>query len=152
MSGKRIIIHSLADARAALAAARDLKTPVVLESAAGAGGFAGPAWFKSVIDQARAEFPEVEASALLDCADEAGTVLAALQQGLTCLRFTGKAAALRRLRDIARQSGATIETGRRKPALDLLDIGDPAAAARAYLGPAAGPKNVGSGGRRRSLN
>ena len=151
MTARRIIIHSLADALAALAAARDLRTPVILESAAGAGGFAGPAWFKAVVDQARAEFPGVEAGAMLDCADEAGTVLAALRQGLTSLRFTGKRAALKRLKDIARQTGATIETGRRKPALDLLDNGNPAAALHAYLGPA-GPKNVGSGARRRSLN
>ncbi|HUN48425.1 MAG TPA: hypothetical protein VMU85_17985 [Stellaceae bacterium] len=151
MSGKRIVIHSLADALAALAAAGQLRTPVILESAAGAGGFAGPAWFKAVVDQARAAFPGVEASAMLDCADEAGTVLAALQQGLTTLRFTGKPTTLRRLKDIARQAGATIETGRRKPALDLLDNGDPAAALRAYLG-ATGPKNVGSTARRRSLN
>ena len=135
MSGKRIIIHSLADALAALAAASELRAAVTLESAAGAGGFAGPAWFKSVVDQACAEFPDVPVTALLDCADEAGTVLAALRHGLGSVRFTGKATALRRLKDIARQSGAVIETGRRKPALDLLDRRDRDAALRAYLRP-----------------
>ena len=86
MSEKRIIIHSLADARAALAAAQALKSPVVLASAAAAGGYAGPAWFRAVVDQARAEFPDVAATVVLDCGDEAGTVLAALQHGFTRVR------------------------------------------------------------------
>ena len=133
MSGKRIIIHSLADARAALAAARALKSPIVLASTDAAGGYAGPAWFKAVVDQARAEFPEVAATVVLDCGDEAGTALVALQQGFACVRFTGGVAALKRLKDIAGQLGATIETGRRPAALDLLDQRDPESAARGYL-------------------
>jgi hypothetical protein len=121
VSAKRIIIHSLADARAALAAAWALKSPVVLASAEAAGGYAGPAWFKALVDQARAEFPEARATAVLDCGDEAGTA---------------GGAALKRLKDIAGQMGAAIETGRRPAALDLLDQRDPEAAARVYL---AGP-------------
>ena len=128
MSEKRIIIHSLADARAALAAAQALKSPVVLASAAAAGGYAGPAWFRAVVDQARAEFPDVAATVVLDCGDEAGTVLAALQHGFTRVRFTGGAAASKRLKDIASELGASIETGRRPAALDLLDQRDPEAA------------------------
>jgi hypothetical protein len=137
VSGKRIIIHSLADARAALAAAWALKSPVVLASAEAAGGYAGPAWFKALVDQARAEFPEARATAVLDCGDEAGTALAALRHGFKSVRFTGGGAALKRLKDIASQMGAAIETGRRPAALDLLDQRDPEAAARAYL---AGPR------------
>ena len=134
MSGKRIVVHSLADARVALAAARDLKVPVTLVSAEAAGGYAGASWFKALIDAAAAEFPEVVLTAVLDCGDEAGTVMNALRHGLKRVRFTGAAAALRRLKDIARQLGAEIETGKPPKALDLLDRRDPVAAARSYLG------------------
>ena len=44
-----VLIHSLADARAALAAAAALGVPVTLASAPGAAGYAGPAWFGEVI-------------------------------------------------------------------------------------------------------
>ncbi|HKX10680.1 MAG TPA: hypothetical protein VJN67_20940 [Stellaceae bacterium] len=132
MSGKRIIVHSLAHARAVLAAAHALKVPVTLASAAGAGGYAGPLWFKSLVETARADFPEVELTAVLDCGGEAGTVLAALRHGIKCVRFTGNQAALVSLRDIAQGLGAEIETGT-APALDLLSEPDPEAAARAYL-------------------
>jgi hypothetical protein len=134
VSGQRIIVHSLAHARAALAAARDLRLPVTLASAAGAGGYAGPLWFKSLISAARAEFPEAEATAVLDCGSEAGTTLAALRHGFKRVRFTGHAAALQPLREIALELGAEIETGDAPEALDLLNETDPEAVARAYLG------------------
>ena len=139
MSGKRIIVHSLAHARAALAAARDLQVAVTLASAAGAGGYAGPLWFKSLIAAARAEFPEADVEAFLDCGSEAGTTLAALRHGFKRVRFTGDAAALQPLREIAQELGAEIETGDAPEALDLLDESDPEAAARAYLAAAKCP-------------
>jgi fructose/tagatose bisphosphate aldolase len=133
LSGKRIIVHSLAHARAALAAARDHGVPVTISSAPGAGGYAGPLWFKSLIAAARADYPEVEVTAVLDCGREAGTTLAALRHGFKRVRFTGDAAALRPLSEIAREQGAEIETGTAPEALDLLDASDPEAAARVYL-------------------
>jgi fructose/tagatose bisphosphate aldolase len=133
VSGKRIIVHSLDDARAALAAASALKTPVTLASAHGAGGYAGPLWFKAIVEAAAAEYPGAEMAAVLDCADEAGTVLQALRHGLKRVRFTGNAAALKRLRAIAGELGAMIETGRAPAALDLREVADPAGAARTYL-------------------
>ena len=139
MSGRRIIVHSLAHARAALAAAHALKVPVTLASPAGAGGYAGPLWFKSLIAAARLEFPEAEADALLHCGGEAGTTLAALRHGFKRVRFTGDAAALQALREIARKLSAEIETGDAPEALDLLDESDPEAAARAYLAAAKCP-------------
>ncbi len=133
MSGKRIIVHSLAHARAALAAARAARVPVTLASAAAAGGYAGPLWFKSLVEAAGADFPDVEIEAVLDCAAEAGTTLAALRQGIKRVHFTGTDTACAPLREIAEQLGAEIETGEAPDALDLLDEADPEAAARAYL-------------------
>jgi len=133
VSGKRIIVHSLAHARAALAAARDLRVPVTLASARGAGSYAGPLWFKSLIATARADFPEANVTAVLDCGGEAGTTLAALRHGFERVRFTGNKAARQPLNEIARELGAEIETGEAPDALDLLDEADPEAAARIYL-------------------
>ena len=133
MSGKRIIIHSLAHARDALAAAAALKVPVTLASAKGAGGYVGPLWFKSLVETVRAEFPEVEVAAVLDCGSEAGTTMAALRHGLKHVRFTGNETALASLRDIAQGLGAEVETAETPDKLDLLNERDPEAAARDYL-------------------
>jgi hypothetical protein len=139
VSGRRIIVHSLAHARAALAAAHALKVPITLASAAGAAGYAGPLWFKSLIEAASGDFPDVEVTAVLDCGTEAGTTLAALRHGFKQVRFTGADTALPALRDIAHQLGAEIETGDAPEALDLLEEGEPEAAARAYLAAAKCP-------------
>lgn len=140
MTGKRIIVHSLADACAALKAASEAGVPVTLASAEGAGGYAGPLWFKSLVDEARAAFPDVAVAAVLDCGDEAGTALAALRHGLAIVRFAGRPEAAERLRDIARSLGAAIETGPAPAALDLLDRPEAEAACRAYLRGEAAPK------------
>lgn len=128
-----IVIHSLGDARAALEAAASLGARVTLTSAPGAGIYAGPGWFKAVVEAAHGEFPAAEFSCLLDCGDAPGMVLAALRQGLRRVRFTGPATTAARLADIAAQCNATLECDPLEPALDLLDQRDPAALCRAFL-------------------
>src|SRR5579864_2025139 len=130
---RRIIIHSLDHARAALDAAAAVGVPVTLASAIGAGGYAGPLWFKAVIEAALHDHPGVTAAAVLDCGDEAGTTLGALRAGLKLVRFTGRDDVRERLAAIAAQLGAAIESGEPVPALDLLDAADPARLCRAYL-------------------
>ncbi len=126
------MVHSLEHARNALAAAADLGMPVTLASAPGAAGYAGPGWFVEMVAQARDEFPEVRAGALLDCGDKPGHVLAALRMGLTRVRFTGRKTVAGKLAAIAEAYGAELVTGR-LDALDLRLATDPAAACRAWL-------------------
>jgi fructose/tagatose bisphosphate aldolase len=132
VSGRRIIVHSLDHARAALGAAAALDVPVTLASAAGAGAYAGPLWFKALIDAARRDYPEVRMTAVLDCGDEPGTVLGALRAGLKRVRFTGSPALRERLAALAAPLGAAIEAGEVE-ALYLLDRGDADALCRRFL-------------------
>ncbi len=128
---KRIIVYSLDQARAALDAAA--ARPVILMSARGMAGFMGPLWFKALVDDAAASYPQASVTAALDCADEAGTALAALRCGFKLVRFTGPEDARVRLDDIARQLGATVEGAVMADTLDLLDCKDPLASCRAFF-------------------
>ncbi len=132
MAGKAVIVHSLADARAALAAAADLGVPVTLASAPGAAAYAGPGWFQEVVAQAAAEVPGADCQAVIDCGERAGDVLLALRLGLERVRFTGKTAVAKKLAAIAEQQGATLITGRLE-ALDLRGTADPEGACRTWL-------------------
>ncbi len=134
MAAQAVIVHSLADARAALAAAAALGVPVTLASAPGASAYAGPGWFQEVVVLAAVEVPQAAFEAVIDCADRPGDVLLALRLGLTRVRFTGKKAVARKLAAIAEQSGAELTTGRLR-ALDLRGAADPLAACRAWLAP-----------------
>lgn len=132
MTPAAIVIHGLAHARHALAAAAALRAPVTLISAEGAAAYAGAGWFRAVVAEARAERPGVPVTAILDCGSEPGLVLGALREGLTCLRYSGPAEVTAKLEAIARAAGAVI-LAHRPPSLDLLDARDPETACRQWL-------------------
>jgi hypothetical protein len=131
---REIIVHSLDQASAALGAAAALEVPVRLASAPGAGAYAGPAWFKALIAAASAAHPAVALTAIVDCGEEPGTVLAALRVGLKHIRFAGQAEARAKLAALARAQGAVLEEAAPDAVLDLGAARDPAAACRAFLG------------------
>jgi len=124
-------IHSLTHLRAALTAGAQSGRPIVALSAAGASGYAGAAWFAALTLQGRAEFPGVKLTAMLDCADRAGDVPAAVRRGITHIIFTGHPEAGEKLQDIAEQMGAVILL-QRPPACDLIDAKDPFRTARLH--------------------
>ena len=128
-----IRIHSLAEARAACAAAAELGVPLLLVSAPGAAAYAGAGWFRAVIARAAALHPSVEMAAVLNCADRPGDALGALSAGIAALLFTGRADVAARLADIAARSGARLLTDLPEP-LDLRGVRDPQRACREWLG------------------
>ena len=136
MAGKAIRVHSLEQARAAVAAAAALGVPVTLLSAEGAAATVGIAWFKAVVERARAAHPRTGAEAVMDCGDKPGHVLGALRHGFTRVRFAGPTKTRRELEKVAAAHGAALVGGRAN-ALDLLDESDPETACRAWLAPAA---------------
>lgn len=128
----RIIVRTPAEATAAVRAAAALGVTVTLVSAPGAGAYVGPDWFAALVRQAAFACPNATVTAAIDCADEAGTALAALRAGYRHIVFAGHADAEARLAEIAAQVGAVIERPG-APALDLLAVRDPEAACRTYL-------------------
>ncbi len=130
----RIIVHCLEHALAALEAAEQRKVPVTLMSAPGAGGYAGPRWFLAVVAEAARAHPGASFDAVVDCAGEPGTALAALRAGAKRVRFAGSDAARRKLAALAAALGGEIEGDAEAAALDLLGERDPLAAAGVYLG------------------
>lgn len=113
MSGRRIRIHSLAQARAAVAAAAECGVPVVLDSPPGAAAYWGPALFLAILEKAGAE------SGVLDCGDAPGHALAALRAGVPAVRLAARPEATAAVAAIAAASGAQVETD----APELLDLG-----------------------------
>lgn len=134
MAGKAIRVHSLEQARAAVAAAAALGVPVTLLSAEGAAATVGIPWFKAVVERARASHPRTGAEAVMDCGDKPGHVLGALRHGFTRVRFAGPTKTRRELEKVAAAHGAALVGGRAN-ALDLLDESDLETACRAWLAP-----------------
>ncbi len=132
MMGRPIIVHSLAEARAAVAVAAELGVPVTLASAPEAAGYLGALWFRELVKMASTERPEVRVDAVIDCGDQPGHVMAALRQGLKRVRFTGPKSTAATLRNLASQYDAEIVTGALR-AHDMAGQAEPETACRRWL-------------------
>lgn len=126
-------IHGLAEALEAAAAASALGVELVLLSAPGAGVYAGAGWWLALAEAVRQTHPGLPVTALLDCGDRPGAVLAALRAGVEAVVFTGGEATAGTLREIAGETGTVLLT-ERPAALSVRGRKDAAAACRAWLG------------------
>lgn len=115
-----VVVHGLADARAALALAGP--AGVVLLSAPGAAGNLGPAWFLAIVAAARAAHPAVRCMAVLDCADAPGHALAAIRAGFAAVVLNPACPAFAAVAWAAAACGATVWPAR-PAALDLGPLG-----------------------------
>ncbi len=117
-----VVVHALGQAEAALAAAGP--HGVLLLSAPGAGGFAGPGWFLALVAEARRRHPAAACAAALDCADAPGSALAALRAGVRIIVLDGGCPAFSAVAAAADELGAQVLPAR-PPAFDLGRV-DPA--------------------------
>lgn len=111
------VVHALSHAVTVLEAAA--ARPVILVSAPDAGIYAGPGWFKALIDTARTAAPNATFKAILDCGDDAGAAQGAIRAGIDAVIFTGRIDVAERLAAIAAASGAQLLSTRPEPLLDL---------------------------------
>lgn len=132
-----VLVHGLADARAALAAASELAVEVTLLSTEAAAAQGGATWFRELLAVAAQERPGAAFAAILDCGNRAGDAQGALAVGVRCILFTGASEVAARLSDIAGQLGATVLT-ERPPALDVRGHRHPVAVCRQWLSGAGG--------------
>ena len=109
-----VIVHGLADARAALAIGK----PLTLLSAPGAAGFAGCLWWRELVTAARAGAPAIEVLDILDCADASGLAMAAIRSGVCRLVLWPDAPGHPAVAAIAERQGGFVLT-RAPSALDM---------------------------------
>ena len=109
-----VIVHGLADAKAALAPG----LPVTLLSAPGAALFAGCLWWREIITAARAVSMNTEATDILDCADASGMAMGALRSGVFRLVLWPDAPGWHGVAAIAERAGGFV-LRQAPPALDL---------------------------------
>ncbi len=116
----QIVVHALADAIAVLRVADQANMPVMLVSAPGAAGFAGPAWFRDMAAAAHTEVPRARFTAVLDCADAPGNALAAIREGVPAIHVDLPDDSLHKITEIAAQAGVEIVSINYSTAFDML--------------------------------
>ena len=125
----QVVVHDLAQARGALAAAAACGVRIELRSAPDAADYAGVGYLKALGELAGQEL-------VIDCGDDAGLAMAALRTGCRRLAFAGGTEIARRLGEMAEQVGACLMHETSVPAaLTLAPEDDAARACRAWLRP-----------------
>ncbi|MHC8509217.1 MAG: hypothetical protein ACYYKD_07425 [Rhodospirillales bacterium] len=105
----RCTVRSLDDVLAAVDA-ESAGAPVRVISAPGAAASLGAQAFVEMIRAAREVRPDVVIDAVLDCADAPGLALNALRCGAEAVRLNAPEEVLEKVRAVAAESGARIET------------------------------------------
>ena len=100
----------------------------------GAAAYWGPLYFQSLIRLASETHPGARFTAVLDCADRPGDVLASLRQGLADLVFHAAGEVRAKLAAIAEAKGARLLAPLTAD-LDLAAERDPETACRRLLSP-----------------
>jgi len=103
-----VVIASLPEARAALAATRSSGVAAELESPPDAASIYGVLWFAELNRALLTEFAGTSFTLTLDCGSRADLAHAALAEGIKRIRFSGHPEAAKALRDIAQQVGAEL--------------------------------------------
>ncbi len=131
-SALALIVHHIDQADVFHAQADELDLPLLLLTPAGGAGYTGPAFYREIAQAMAEQWPRVECRWIVDCGDDPALALEALEFGFTEIFLSGNKTARDRVRDVARQTGASL--WRRRPAArDLSLSGDPAAACRDLL-------------------
>jgi hypothetical protein len=100
------IVHSLDDARKALAAGN--AQPVTLQSAPDAILYAGSLYLLTLYTQACAEFPDVKSTFILDCGEHGAQALEAMHIGHKHIRIRAASEMEKKIRSVAEQLGVDI--------------------------------------------
>jgi hypothetical protein len=103
---RQVVVHDLAEARAALSAAEAAGEQIELKSARDAAAYAGVGYLLALSEA-------VGEQLVIDCGDDAGLVMSALRTGCRKLAFSGPDGLFQALAEMAEQLGAEI---RREPA------------------------------------
>lgn len=120
---RQIVVHDVRQARAALAAAKEIGVPVQLRSAPDAAAYAGVGFLQALGEAAGHEL-------VIDCGDDAGLVMAALRTGSRKLAFSAADTAVaKRLEEMAADAGARLEVETLPPHALRLEPGQDAGAA-----------------------
>jgi hypothetical protein len=91
-------------------------------SAADAGIYTGPGWFRAVVDAVREAAPEARFTTILDCGDDPGAAQGAIRAGVDAIVFTGRDDVAARLQAIAGARHCRVLRARPQPAHDLVAL------------------------------
>ncbi len=108
MDNDYIIIHTLDQAKQALAEAEKSGAEITLQTTPDAVFYAGSKYLLGMFKQAQESYPNVKATFILDAGDAGAEAIAAMQDGHKNIKSNAKPEIREKLRAIAAQHGVNL--------------------------------------------
>ncbi len=139
---KELHVHNLEHARIAFKAAQELKIPVTLSTPPNALAYSSIDYFKEIFRIARCEYPDAQATCIIDCSGYPGMAMYALRQRISHVRYLDDNKYTQQLQSMAQQNGTVFLTESPDNIFNFLDQKNPREACHSWLYPALLPKVV----------
>ena len=117
-----MIVHTLKQAEAALAAAEACNIHITLRTAPGAIRYMGLTFLKALFEEAKQTYPKVKHSIVLDCGFDAALAHRAMVMGFAQISFSGTKAMKIKLSKVGSQLGSKLVSPYTQ--LNTIDLSD----------------------------
>lgn len=129
-----MIVHTLKQAKAALAAASVCDVYITIRTSPGASHYMGLTFLKALFEEAKKTYPKVTHGVVVDCGFDAALAHRAMVMGFNQISFSGTKTMKNKLSKIGVQLGSRLVSPRTPPnAVDLSNTQRPEHACMLYL-------------------
>tara|TARA_Y100000590_G_scaffold469970_1_gene661027 strand:- start:1027 stop:1428 length:402 start_codon:yes stop_codon:yes gene_type:complete len=118
---KTVIVYNFEQTCSAMKAAKKLKKKIYISSPDNAGSYMGPLFFKQLVFNASKLFPKVDYSEILNCSNDIGIALEAIECGIKNIEINCNKNIFEKIKNICKKKGVGINTINNKK-LDLKNV------------------------------
>ena len=120
---KVIVVYNYNHVICVMKAAEKLKKNIIISSPSNAAAYMGPMFFKKLLQKGKKLFPSIKYSELLDCGNDTGLALEAIQYEINHIKVQCNKTVLEKLKNICKKKGIGINNIIQKE-LDLKYVED----------------------------
>ena len=118
---KTVIVYNFEQTCSAMKAAKKLKKKIYISSPYNAASYMGPFFFKKLVSKAEKLFPKVDYCEILNCSNDVGLALKAIECGIKNIEIECNKNASNKIKNICKKKGVGVNNiGKKK--LDLKNI------------------------------
>tara|TARA_B100000586_G_C19940165_1_gene355182 strand:- start:55 stop:471 length:417 start_codon:yes stop_codon:yes gene_type:complete len=115
---KVVVVHNYNQAFYAMKAASKIKKKIYILSPENAASYMGPLFFKKLLKKAEKSFPKVKYCEILNCNNDIGLALEAIQCGIKSIEIKCNQLVLKKIKNICKKEGVSVNNVNKKK-LDL---------------------------------
>ena len=120
---KTIVVYNYDHVMSAMKAALKLKKKIIIESPTNCAAYMGPSYFKQLLKKGKSLFPGVNCIEILDCGNDTGLALEAIDCGIEHIKIKCNRTVLKKIKNICKKKDLVVNNISKKK-LDLKYVED----------------------------